>query len=235
MEDAQKSAALEPLFKVGAHYGYAKTRRHPSTASYILGVKNRTEIIDLEKTHSLLEAAKAFVKTLGSEGKALLLVGGKKEAADVVKAGAVRIGMPYVAGRWVGGTLTNFGQIRSRVEMLLDTVGKRERGELAKYTKKEQLLIDRDIARLEALFRGLVGLSALPAAVLVVDPKHEKTAIAEAKRLNISVVVLASSDCDITGIAYPIVANDASMGSIKYFVDALVEAYEEGKKRVGSE
>ena len=228
-ETKKNDPVIDALFKVGAHYGYAKTRRHPSTAPYILGLKNRVEIINVEKTKELLEAAKVFVKTLGAEGKTLLFVGGKHEAAEAVRQGAVETGQSYVAGRWVGGTLTNFAQIRSRVDTLLDLKGKREQGELAKYTKKEQLLIGRDIERLETLFGGLVWQKALPAALFIIDPKEEKTAASEAKRLGIPVVALASSDCNIADIAHPIVANDASMGSIRHFVQEIAKAYQEGK------
>lgn len=232
MTDAKEQAndpVIDALFKVGAHYGYAKTRRHPSTAPYILGLKNRVEIIDLEKTKELLDAAKAFIKTLGAEGKTLLFVGGKHEAADAVRLGAMEAGMPYVSGRWIGGTLTNFAQIHSRVDTLLDLKTKREQGELAKYTKKEQLLIGRDIERLEELFGGIVNMKALPTALFIVDPKEEKTAASEAMRLKIPVVALASSDCDVSDIAHPIVANDSSMGSIRHFVNEIVKAYTEGK------
>ncbi len=229
MTETKNDPAIDALFQVGAHYGYAKTRRHPSTAPYILGVKNRVEIINVEQTKTLLETAKAFVKSLGADCKTLLFVGGKHEAADAVRQGALETSMPYVAGRWVGGTLTNFAQIRSRVDMLLDLKAKREQGGLAKYTKKEQLLIGRDIERLEVLFAGLVGLKALPQALFIVDPKEEHTAASEAKRLGIPVVALASSDCDISKIAHPIVANDASMGSIRYFVQEIAKAYNDGK------
>lgn len=232
--ETKKDPVIDALFSVGAHYGYAKTRRHPSTAPYILGLKNRVEIINLEKTKELLEKAGEFVKTLGSEGKTLLFVGGKHEAHDAVKAGALELGLPHASERWVGGTLTNLAQIRSRIDTLIDLKAKRERGELTKYTKKEQILIGRDIERLEKLFGGLTGLKALPAALFIIDPKEEKTAAMEAKRLNIPVVALASSDCDVSAIAYPIVGNDASMGSIKFFVQEIVKAYQEGKKSVVS-
>lgn len=232
MEETKKDPVIDAMFKVGAHYGYAKTRRHPSTAAYILGLKNRTEIINLEKTKELLDAARTFASELGREGKMILFVGGKYEAESAVRAGAKELGMPFVAGRWVGGTLTNFAQIRSRIDTLLDLKAKRESGELEKYTKKEQLLINRDVERLEELFGGLVGLKALPAAVFVIDPKEEKTVVSEARRLNIPVIALASSDCDITIISYPIVANDSSVGSIKFFVEKIVSAYNEGKKKV---
>lgn len=229
LRETKKDPVIDALFSVGAHYGYAKTRRHPSTAPYILGLKNRVEIINVEKTKELLEKAKEFVQTLGSEGKTLLFAGGKHEAYGAIQAGAQELGLPYASERWVGGTLTNFAQIRSRIDMLLDLKAKRERGELAKYTKKEQLLIGRDIERLENLFGGLTGLKAVPAALFIVDPKEEKTAATEALRLNIPVVALASSDCDISKTTYPIVANDASMGSIKFFVQEIVKAYQNGK------
>jgi small subunit ribosomal protein S2 len=230
MEEIKNDKDIEALFKVGAHYGYAKTRRHPSTAQYILGVKNKTEIIDLEKTKTLLNAAENFVSELGKEGKVILFVGGKYEAESAIRVGAKELGTPFVSGRWVGGTLTNFAQIRSRIDSLIDLKSKRESGELSKYTKKEQLLIGKDIERLEELFGGLVSLKALPSAIFIVDPKEEKTATAEAKRLNIPIIALANTDCNIEGIAYPIVASDSSVGSIKFFVDKIVSAYNKGKK-----
>lgn len=220
---------IDALFAAGAHFGYRRFKRHPTAAPHIFGVKNGVEIFDLEKTKAALLDARVFVKALAASGKTVLFVGGKNEAREAVKSGALRIGLPYVAGRWVGGTLTNFGNIRSRIDKMLDLRAKREKGELAKYTKKERLLIDRDIARLEELFGGLVPLSALPAALFVIDPGKEHTAVAEARKTGIPVVALASSDCDFSVIDYVIPGNDAARASIAYFVDRMVEAYEAGK------
>ena len=220
---------LEAMFKVGAHFGYGRSRRHPSAVPFIFGIKNRVEIFDLEKTIEALAIAKAVTASFAKAGKTVLFVGGKSEASDAVKLGALTVGMPYVSGRWIGGTLSNFANIRARVDMLLDLTSKREKGELYKYTKKERLLIDRKIDKLEVMFRGLVPLTALPQALFVIDPKKEHNAVAEAKKVGIPVIALASSDCDMKGIEYAIPANDGLMSSIKFFVDEIVAAYREGK------
>jgi small subunit ribosomal protein S2 len=133
--------------------------------------------------------------------------------------------MPYVAGRWIGGTMTNFPIIRKRVDTMLDLMSQREKGELAKYTKKERLLIDRKIEKLRNLFHGLVNLTALPKAVFIVDPRYEETALREARQLGIPVVALCGSDNNIKDIDYPIPGNDSARKSIAYFVNAVKEAY----------
>ena len=139
------------------------------------------------------------------------------------------LGMPFVDGRWIGGTLTNFGQIKKRVEKLERLTSEREKGELAKYTKKERLLIDREIANLDRFFSGIIPMKELPKVLFVVDPKKEYTAVKEAQDLGIPVIALAGSDCDISIIEYPIVGNDASKSSITFFVGEMVKAYEAGK------
>ncbi len=220
---------IDALFGVGAHFGYRRSKRHPSATKFIFGTKGGTEIFDLEKTKDALEKAEAFVRSLAAGGKQLLFVGGKSESTGAVTAGAEKTGQPYVSGRWVGGTLTNFPQIRGRIDKMLDLTAKREKGELNKYTKKERLLIDREIARLEMLFSGLVSLKALPAALFIVDPRKEDIAVTEAEQEGIPIVALASSDCDLARIDYPIPGNDASRASIAYFVERIAAAYEAGK------
>lgn len=222
---------IDALFGAGAHFGYRRSKRHPTASSYIFGAKGAVEIFDLEKTKEALVRAEEFVKDLAKSGRTVLFVGGKREASEAVRAGAERVGMPHVAGRWVGGTLTNFGQIRSRIDRMLELLSAREKGELAKYTKKERLLIDRDIARLEELFKGLVPLKALPAALFVIDPAKEHTAVSEAKQTRVPVIALASSDCDFSRVDYPIPGNDASRQSIAFFVERIVTAYEAGKSK----
>lgn len=222
---------IDALFVAGAHFGYRRSRRHPSAAAFIFGVKGTVDVFDLEKTKTTLATAEDFVSAFAKAGKTILFVGGKKEAADAVAAGASTLGMPFVASRWIGGTLTNFGQIRGRVDRMLDLIHKRDTGELAKYTKKERLLIDRDIARSDALFKGLVPLAALPAALFVIDPRAEETAMREAKKQKIPVVALANSDCDMNAPAYVIPGNDAARASIAFFVDRIVRAYEAGKSK----
>ena len=138
--------------------------------------------------------------------------------------------MPYVDGRWIGGTLTNFTQIKKRVEKMEKLVSEKEKGELAKYTKKERLLIDREIANLERFFSGIVSMKDLPKAVFIVDPKKEKTALKEAQDMGIPVIALAGSDCNIKGLDFPIVGNDSSQTSVNFFVQEIVKTYSTAKK-----
>jgi small subunit ribosomal protein S2 len=222
-------SSIDTMFKAGAHFAFSRSRRHPAITPYIFGVKNKVEIFDLEKTQGLLAAACAFIENLAKENKQLLIVGGKSEARGAVKGAGEMLGMPFVDGRWIGGTLTNFGQIRKRVEKLERLTAEREKGELAKYTKKERLLIDREIANLDRFFSGIIPMKDLPKAVFIVDPKKEYTVAKEAQDLNIPVIALAGSDCDISLIEYPIVGNDASKSSIEFFLGEIVKAYNAGK------
>ncbi len=224
-----KEGLIKKLFELGAHFGYSKSRSHPSTGRYIYGWKNRQAILNLEKTAEGLERAAAYLASVGAEGKKVLFVGNKDEARLAVAAAAESLGMPYVINRWLGGTFTNFSQIRTRINRLTELKDQRERGELAKYTKKERLLIDREIAKLERFFGSLVGLEKLPAAVVVIDPRHEQIAVSEAAQLKIPVVALANSDCNVRGVAYPIVGNDGSTATIKYVLAELASAYERGR------
>jgi small subunit ribosomal protein S2 len=231
MEEIKKinNDRVEQMFQVGAHFGYSKTRRHASVSPYIFGVKNRVEIINLEKTDDLLEKAIVFLATLAKEGKQVLFVGGKNEARGSLKIAAESAGLPFVDGRWIGGTLTNYGEIKKRLNKLEDLVKQKDRGELTKYTKKERLMIDREIANLERFFSGISSMKDLPKALVVVDPRKEIIAVTEAQKMNIPVIALCGTDCDIKTINYPIVANDSSVSSINFFVTELARAYQKGK------
>lgn len=220
------------MFKAGAHFGYSRARRHPSTKPFIFGAKNRVEIINLEKSAGALEKAKQFTREIGAAGKQILFVGTKPEVCVHMMEAALSAGMPYVSERWIGGLLTNFHEIKKRVARLEDLTAKREAGELSVYTKKERLLIDREIKTLEKNFGGVTSLSELPKALFVVDPRHEKTAVAEAKRMNIPVIALAGTDCNISMIAYPILGNDSAAQSITFFVREIAEAVREGKTEI---
>lgn len=221
---------VKTLFDAGTHFGYSRARRHPSATPYIFGTKDRSDIFDLEETKKRLEAAKAFAASLSESGKQILFVSGKHEALSIVKDAAMRVGMPYVAGRWIGGTLTNFKNIRKRIDRLEKLSRERDSGELEKYTKKERLLIDREIDELLGRFGGLMSMTDLPASIFVVDSRHETTAVREANQLGILVVGLASSDCDFSLIQYPIPGNDTSVKSIRYVVDEIADAILDGKK-----
>ncbi len=228
--DSQKT--IEALFAAGSHFGLGRSRRHPTIAPFIFGTKNGTDILDLEKVEPMLAKAKAFVTSLAKEGKTIIFVGGKKEAAAAIKTGAQSLNLPYVDSRWIGGTISNFTQIRKRIERYEKLISDREKGELAKYTKRERMLIDVEIANLEKMFFGIVSLKKIPDALFVIDPRHEKNAVKEALDMNIPVVAVAGSDCNISDVTYPIVGNDASKTSIQMFVDEIVKAYTEGKKTV---
>lgn len=220
---------IADLFKAGAHFGFVKSRRHPSTKPYIFGVKNSIEIFDLEKTNEALERALEFIKILGEVGASVLFVGGKGEARSAVQSGALSLDMPYVDGRWIGGTLTNFTQIKKRVQKLQDLTLQKEKGELAKYTKRERMLIDKEIANLKRFFEGLIPMKELPKALFVIDSKKESIAVKEANEMGIPVVALCGTDCNISAVDYAIPANDASAVSIKFFIDQIVNAYKVSK------
>lgn len=229
-----KDEAIEKLFSVGAHFGLIRSRRHPTAAPFIYGAKNKIEIFDLEKVNKALQTAKEFLKKAISAGGTVLFVGTKNEARGPIEDGARSALMPYVSDRWLGGTLTNFTEIRKRVMRLEDLVNQKEKGELSKYTKKERLLIDREIATLDKFFSGLTLLKGLPKALFVIDSRHENIAVREASRLGIPVVSLSSSDCNFWEVEYPIPGNDASKTSIRFFVNEIVNAIEEGKKHASA-
>lgn len=221
---------IQNFYDAGAHVGYARSRRHPSAARFIFTTRDRLDFFDLEETKRSLEEAKEFATSITGSGKYVLFVGGKEEVQGLVKSAAESAGQPFVTGRWIGGTLTNFKNIRKRLERLEKLEGERERGELGKYTKRERLLIDREIEELQGRFGGIVSMTDLPGALFVVDTRHEKTAVTEANQLGIPVIGLASSDCDFSQIARPIPANDTSVRSVKLVCAEISEACLDGKK-----
>jgi small subunit ribosomal protein S2 len=212
---------VEALKKAGLQYGYSRTRRHPSIKPFIEGTSNGNDFINLDKTKAQLEEALTYLKTLSSTGKTILFVGVKPEVRQIVKEVALSLNAPYVTERFIGGTLTNFAQMKKRVEKLHDLLKKKETGELSVYTKKEQLLIQRDIDRLDRDFGGVSTMNNLPAAVVVVDPRHEAMCVKEAQLLHIPVVALANTDCTIEGISYPVVGNDGSVAAVRFVLETI--------------
>ncbi len=228
----QGTTDIKALHDAGTHVGFSRTRRNPSVIPFLFSTKDRTDIFDLEQTQKRLADACAFVVGLAQSGKTVLFVGGKHEAQSAIKSTAERVGAPHVAGRWIGGTLTNFKNIRKRIERLEKLMADRESGDLSKYTKRERLMIDREIDELTARFGGIVTLRDLPAALFIVDPRHEKTAVSEANQLKIPVIALASSDCDFAQVQHPIPGNDTSVRSIALVTGEIGNAIAEGKKVV---
>lgn len=224
------SEAIERMFRAGAHFGFSKSRRHPTASPFIFGVKQRVEIFDLEKTALSLETAKEFVRSLAREGRTILLIGGKPESRAAIKSAGERIGMPYVASRFIGGTLTNASEIKKRIGRLEELRAAKESGELSKYTKKERLMIDREIARLEASFGGIIPLKdGMPGAIFIVDTRREHIAVKEAKALKIPTIGLSNSDCNFADVTFPIPGNDAAIESVTLFVNEIADAYQEGR------
>lgn len=230
VKDQAKEDLVKKMFDLGTHFGYGRNSRHPSSKAFLFGLKNKTVIIDLEKTADSLNTAKAFAKELGHNKKAIVFVGTKTEAKRPVENVANLAGLPFVIERWIGGTLTNFREIRRRIDRLLNLKDEEAKGELNKYTKKERGVIAKEVADLERYFGSLTDLVKLPGAIFVVDPKKEEIAVAEAKKLNIPVIALANSDCNIEGITYPIVGNDAQQKVIDFIARELATAYNEGIK-----
>lgn len=222
---------IERLFKAGAHFGFSKSRRHPTVTPYIFANKQGTDIFDLEKTAALLEAAKEKMKEMGSLGKTILFVGTKDEISKLVKAAALKAESPYVTNRWIGGVLTNFTEIRKRIARLKELLSERENGELdRKYTKKERVIIGREVDKLTFNFEGIAALDRAPGMMVVVDPRHDHIAVTEANYVKIPVIGIMSSDSNLATVTKPIVVNDALNASVELVLQELVEAYLEGKK-----
>jgi small subunit ribosomal protein S2 len=228
MQKVENDTVVEKMFKAGAHYGYSKTRRHPSVSSYIYTTKNKGDIIDLEKTSGLLDTAVEFVKSLGNGDKVILFVGTKPEAKVAVRNVAESLNMPYVAERWIGGSISNFTEIKKRITELENYRKDSTDGGLDKYTKKERVVLAKKMEKLARYYSGLVGLKKTPDAMFVVDGKAEHIALTEAVKGNVPVIALVNSDSNIKGIDFPIVANDASIPSIKFFTEAIANAYKAG-------
>lgn len=226
----QDTTEFKRLFDTGAHFAQVKSRRHPSMKPYLVGTKGRQEIIDLVKTAEQIEAAKGVMAALAKEGKTVLFVGGKVEIAALVKKAAESIGAPYVAARWLGGTISNWSEIKKRVDRLAELVEKAATGALAKqHTKLEVVKLDREMKKLKIRLDGITTLTKKPDALLVVDTKHEKHAVKEANDAGIPIIAIMSSDCDLREAAYPIVANDTSRESVRLILNELTEAFQKGQ------
>lgn len=226
--NVNSDTVIEQMFQAGAHYGYSKTRRHPSVSKYVYATKNKSDIINLEKTSIMLNAAKEFIKNLGAQNKVVLFVGTKPEAKIITKSSAESLNMPYVTDRWIGGTLSNFGEIKKRIVELETYQKDIASGGLDKYTKKERVMIAKKMEKLARYYTGLLGLKKSPDALFIVDAKSEHIAATEARKSGIPVVSLINSDSNIKGIDFPLVANDSGMPSIKFFTSAIASAYKEG-------
>jgi len=221
----------ESLFEAGAHFGHIARRWNPKMGKFLYGKKGGVHIFDLEKTMEELEKAGKVLGKMASEGKRIVLVGTKRQSKVLVKEEAIRIGVGYVTERWLGGTITNWEQMKSRIGRLNKLKKGRDEGEFAGYTKKERLLIDREIAKLERFFGGLADLGGMPEAVVVFDVKKDKIAAGEAKSKGVEVIGVVDSNANPDLADYPIPMNDDATAAVEMVIRYLVQEIEKGKKK----
>lgn len=232
-----KLPSLQELLEAGVHFGHQVRRGHPRMRPYIYGARDGVHVIDLTQSEKYLKEACEYVYKLGTDGGILLFVGTKKQAQPIVEESAKRLETPYMMQRWIGGFLTNFEEISKNIKKLKEFQEQKSKGELSKYTKKEQLLIERKMDKLSQDFAGVMDLSKLPDAIFVIDTVMEKVAVREANKMGIPVVAIADSNSDPTLINYLVPGNDDAIKSIKILTEAIADAYEQGKKdaKVASE
>ncbi len=224
------TATLVELLDAGVHFGHQTQKWNPKMKQYIFGAKNGIYIIDLRKTSDLLDAAYEVVRKFASQGKNVLFVGTKKQAADVVAQEAARCGGYYINRRWLGGMMTNFETIRGRVNKLRELEGFLESGAANKLPKKEIAQLNRQLVKLSKTLGGIKEMKGMPDILVVIDQKKELIAIKEANKLGIPVVCLADTNADTDGIDYIIPGNDDALRSIKLICSKMADAVLEGKE-----
>jgi len=223
------TTAIKQLLEAGAHFGHQTGRWHPRMKKYIFTKRNGIHIIDLEQTTSKLDKACDFIRQVVATGSSILLVGTKKQAQETIEEEAKRCGMYYVNQRWLGGTLTNFATIQSRIDYLVRLEDQQARGEFSRLPKKEALKLEKQILRLNQQLGGFKEMTDLPGALFIVDPTKERIALAEAKRAGIPVVAIVDTNCNPDEIDHPIPANDDAIRAIKLICSKIADAVIEGK------
>lgn len=222
----EEEKEFKEMVEKGLHFGGLASKKHPKMESIILGMRNGFDIIDLEKTQEGFKKALDFLTEKKKEKASFLVVGTKKSAQQVIKEFGDQFEIPYVNQRWIGGFLTNFEMIKKRISTFVELEGRKKKGELENYPKKEKVKLERELGRLEKKFGGLKKMERLPDVLIIVDIAREKTAIKEAKRKNIPVVGICGTNADPSFIDYPIFANVHSRESIKYIFEKIKEALE---------
>jgi small subunit ribosomal protein S2 len=224
--------SLEELLNSGAHFGHQTKRWNPKMEEFLYGSENGVHIFDLTKTKPLIEEALEFLTQSAKAGKTILLLGTKKQIKDKVAEVAEEAGVPYVNERWLGGIISNFDQMKRSLKKMEDMKTNMAEGNYNKFTKKERLLIDREITRLERFFGGIVGLTAIPDVLFIVDTKREAGAVYEANARKVQVVGIVDSNSDPDLVDYPIPMNDDASKALEYILDLVKDAILEGKKKV---
>ena len=222
--------SMKQLLEAGVHFGHQTRRWNPKMATYIFTERNGIYIIDLQKTVKKLEEAYNFVREIAAEGKNVLFVGTKKQAQDSVKEEALRAGAYYVNARWLGGMLTNFTTIRTRINRLNQLKKMAEDGTFELLPKKEVIKLNLEIEKLEKFLGGIKDMKDFPGALFIVDPRKEKIAVSEAKKLGIPVVAIVDTNCDPDEIDYVIPGNDDAIRAVKLIAGAMANAIIEGRE-----
>ena len=222
--------SMKQLLEAGVHFGHQTRRWNPKMKPYIYTERNGIYIIDLQKTVKKLEESYNFVRDLAANGESILFVGTKKQAQEAVKEEAERVGMYYVNARWLGGMLTNFKTMRSRVDRLNQLLKMQEDGTFAMLPKKEVAKLTLEIEKLEKYLGGVKNMKKLPGALFIVDPRKERNAIAEARKLHIPIVAIVDTNCDPDEIDYVIPGNDDAIRAIKLISATMANAVQEGKQ-----
>ena len=222
--------AMKQLLEAGVHFGHQTRRWDPKMAEYIFQARNGIHIIDLQKASKKIDEAYAFIKEQSEEGKTILFVGTKKQAQECMKEAAQRCGMYYVDQRWLGGMLTNFDTIRARVQRLKELETMEQDGTFEVLPKKEVINLKKEMEKLETNLGGIKEMERVPDVIFLVDPKKERIAILEARRLNIPTVGIVDTNCNPEDLDYPIPANDDAIRAVKLIADVMANAVIEGKQ-----
>ena len=222
--------SMKQLLEAGVHFGHQTRRWNPKMATYIYTERNGIYIVDLQKTVKKLEEAYSFVRDLAAEGGSILFVGTKKQAQDAIKEEAERVDQYYVNARWLGGMMTNFKTMRTRIDRLAQLRKMQEDGTFAMLPKKEVIKLEGEIEKLEKYLGGVKSMKKLPGALFIVDPRKERNAIAEARKLHIPIVAIVDTNCDPDEIDYVIPGNDDAIRAIRLIVATMANAVQEGRQ-----
>ena len=222
--------SMKQLLECGVHFGHQTRRWNPKMKPFIFTERNGIYIIDLQKTVKGLEKAYDFVREISKSGGSLLFVGTKRQAQDPIRDEALKAGQYYINQRWLGGLLTNFTTIRKRVARMGEIQAMDEDGSIAKYPKKEQTQMHKELAKLEKYLSGIKNMKAMPDALFVIDPRRETIAVTEARKLNIPVIAIVDTNCDPDLIDYPIPGNDDAIRAIELIVGLMANAFIEGRQ-----
>ena len=222
--------SMKQLLEAGVHFGHQTRRWNPKMSEYIFTERNGIYIIDLQKTVKKIENAYDFIREISSEGKSVLFVGTKKQAQDSVKEEAERAGAYYVNARWLGGMLTNFSTIRRRIDRLKQLRGMEADGTFDLLPKKEVIKLNLEIEKLEKFLGGIKEMKSLPGALFIVDPRKERIAVAEAKKLGIPIVAIVDTNCDPDEVDYVIPGNDDAIRAVKLISETIANAIIEGRE-----